>query len=136
MKAKYFLTVLIAFILVAVLGLHTENASAVGGMSICPSARGYAQMTYDSESGEVVLYGGQAGAWDDPSAENYETWLFDPETYIWTQMDTSIQSIPSGWSGGDIIHNCPSCRYDNAHASTAYCFLAGSTFVHQRRAGR
>jgi hypothetical protein len=110
MKAKYFLTALIAFTLMAMLGLHTGNASAVDGMSMSPSARGYAQMTYDSESGQVVLYGGQTGTWGDPNAENYETWLFDPETNIWTQMDTSTQSIPNGWSGGDMTYNSKADR--------------------------
>ena len=87
--------------------------TAGGIMSISPTARGYAHMTYDSESGQVVMFGGQTGEWGDPSAQSFETWLFNPETNVWTQMPSSNNApdtIPSGCGGGDMTYNSKADR--------------------------
>jgi hypothetical protein len=87
--------------------------TAGDSMSISPAARGYAHMTYDSESGQVVLFGGQTGEWGDPNAQSYETWLFNPETNAWTQMPSSNNppdSLPSGWTAGDMTYNSKADR--------------------------
>ena len=87
--------------------------TAGDSISILPTARGYAQMTYDSESGQVVLFGGQTGEWGDPAAQNFETWLYNPETNVWTQMPSSKNppdSLPSGWTAGDMTYNSKADR--------------------------
>ena len=53
---------------------------------LSPSPRGYHQMAYDSKLNSIVLFGGQTGnIFQDPTAFNGETWMFDPETGIWTE---------------------------------------------------
>src|SRR5512138_820509 len=85
MKTKFLLTGFVALVLVATLGWNSSRA-----MELSPTARGYHQMTYDSESGLVVLYGGQTGYWLDPAQQSQETWTFDPDTSVWTQMFPAV----------------------------------------------
>ena len=81
-------------------------ATAMSAFNVSPSARAYHQMTYDSESGLVVLYGGQTGVWGDPTSLNHETWLFDPNTNMWTKkLDNDLETNPGGSCGGDMIYN-------------------------------
>ena len=51
-----------------------------------PEARGAHSMAYDSESKQMIMFGGTAG---DPSIQENkktDTWAFDPVTYQWKQM--------------------------------------------------
>jgi hypothetical protein len=98
MKTRFFLTVFVVLALVTIIG-WTEGAA----MSPSPAARAYHQMTYDSESGLVILYGGQTGYWLDPTQMSHETWAFDPETNVWTQMSPDVS--PGGSSGGDMTYD-------------------------------
>ena len=78
--------------------------TAGDAMDTSPAARAYHQMAYDSESGLVVMYGGQTGNFfEDPSQFSHETWVLDPEKYIWTQLFPSAS--PEGSSGGDMTYN-------------------------------
>lgn len=77
--------------------------TAVDVMDTSPMARTYHQMAYDSESGQVVLYGGQTVALGDSIQPNRETWLLDPYTRIWTKMNPT--DTPGGFSGGDMTYN-------------------------------
>jgi len=78
--------------------------TASDGMDTSPAARAYHQMAYDSESGLVVMYGGQTGNFfQDPSLSSYETWIMDPETSTWTQMFPD--TYPEGSGGGDMAYN-------------------------------
>lgn len=106
MKPKFILTVLLVLAFVIPFALYTRSASAASVES--PVARGYHQMTYDSESGLVILYGGQTGYWQDPTQSSYETWSFDPETNIWTERFPSVS--PGGYSGGDMTYDSKSDR--------------------------
>jgi hypothetical protein len=100
MKTKFLLTGFAALVLVATLGWNWNSSRA---MEISPTARGYHQMTYDSESGLVILYGGQTGYWLDPAQQSHETWTFDPDTSMWTQMLPDVS--PGGSSGGDMTYD-------------------------------
>jgi Galactose oxidase, central domain len=91
--------VLITGVVVAMLMFPIAGDS----MGISPTARGYGQMTYDSESEQVVLYGGQTGYWQDPTQQSHETWIFEPESNVWTQMKPS--DTPRGCCGGDMTYN-------------------------------
>ena len=73
-----------------------------------PSARAYSQMTYDSESKLVILYGGQTGAWSDPTQWNHETWVFDAEESVWTQKSPFV--IPGGSLGGSMTYDSKADR--------------------------
>ena len=106
MKPKLFLTVFIMLALVLPLARYTRSVSAETGES--PAARGYHQMTYDTESQRVVLYGGQTGYWLDPIYQNHETWLFDPETNTWTKK--SPATSPGGFGGGDMTYDSKADR--------------------------
>jgi hypothetical protein len=77
-------------------------------MNLSPSARGYSQMTYDSNSGQIVLYGGQTGYWLDPTQLNHETWLYDPDGNVWKQMNPT--NVPDGCCGGDMAYNSKADR--------------------------
>jgi hypothetical protein len=78
-------------------------ATAGSAFSTLPSPRGYHQMAYDSESGLVILYGGQTGPWQDPASWNHETWSFDPELEKWVQLSPSTN--PDGFGGGDMVYD-------------------------------
>lgn len=52
-------------------------------IALNPSPRGYVNMAYDSESKQVILFGGQTGDVRDTSGE---TWAFDVTTQTWTEM--------------------------------------------------
>ena len=104
MKTKFFLTVLVALMLVSTLGWSSSRA-----MGVSPTARGYHQMTYDTESERVIVYGGQTGNFFlDPIHLSHETWSFDPESNMWTQM--SPATSPGGSSGGDMTYDSKADR--------------------------
>jgi N-acetylneuraminic acid mutarotase len=74
-----------------------------------PSARSYAQMTYDSESGLVVLYGGGfSGDYQDPATWSHETWTYNPRTNVWKQKFPA--ATPGGHSGGDMTYDSKADR--------------------------
>jgi hypothetical protein len=99
MKNRFFLTAFVVLALVAILG-WTEGTA----MGTSPTARGYHQMTYDTESKRVILYGGQTGnIFLDLTYLSHETWSFDPESNAWTQM--SPDASPGGSSGGDMTYD-------------------------------
>ena len=76
--------------------LPTASPTAVPELN--PSARGYVSMAYDSESQQVILFGGQTG--DYRKAENYsgETWAYDIAAKTWTNMNPAV-SPPAGGAG-------------------------------------
>lgn len=62
-------------------------------IALNPSPRGYIRMAYDSESKQVILFGGLTG---DPSkleSINGETWAFDVTTQTWTEMRPSESPV-------------------------------------------
>jgi N-acetylneuraminic acid mutarotase len=63
-----------------------------------PSPRGYVSMAYDSESNQVILFGGQTGVYTDPANDNDETWAFDVTSNTWKEMKPSV-SPPAGAAG-------------------------------------
>lgn len=102
MKKIGFLTVLISAVIVLL------PLTAAAPIEVFPSARGYSQMTYDSESNQVVLFGGSTGYWLDPAHQNRETWLYNPGNNIWTKMNPA--NIPDGSSGGDMVYDSKADR--------------------------
>ena len=82
--------------------------TAGDGVNTSPSARGYHQMAYDSESGLVILYGGQTGYWLDPAFQNHKTWSFNPKSEKWKEMSPDV--IPGGFAGGDMAYDSESDR--------------------------
>jgi hypothetical protein len=82
--------------------------TAGSSLNEMPMGRGYSQMTYDSESKQVVLYGGSTGYWLDPIHQNRETWLYDPVINIWEKMNPV--NIPDGSSGGDMVYDSKADR--------------------------
>lgn len=104
MKTRFFLTVF--FVLALAVTLEWHKGTAMGSS---PTARGYHQMAYDTESQRVILYGGQTGNFFlDPVHLSHETWSFTPDTKVWTQM--SPISSPGGSSGGDMTYNSKADR--------------------------
>lgn len=80
-----------------------------GAAGISPNAGGYTQMAYDSESGLVVLYGGQkTGDYLDPANYLHETWTFDSIAHAWTQMFPAAS--PGGSSGGSMTYDSKADR--------------------------
>ena len=57
-----------------------------------PAARGYHQMTYDTESNRVILFGGEVGF---PPPLLNDTWSYTLATNTWTKM-APAQSPPPG----------------------------------------
>jgi len=51
-----------------------------------PSARAYASLAYDSESGQAIMFAGQTGDPFDPKGFSGATWAYDVVTNNWTQM--------------------------------------------------
>ena len=103
MKTRFLLTAFLTLALISTLGWRSSRA-----MGVSPTARGYHQMTYDSESGLVILYGGQTGYWLDPAQQSHETWSLDPDTNMWTQMSPVVS--PGGSSGGDMTYDSKADR--------------------------
>jgi N-acetylneuraminic acid mutarotase len=77
--------------------------TAADPADLSPSPRGYHQMTFDTESNRIVLFGGQTGYWRDPAQVSRETWVFDPETAQWTQMFPDVS--PDISAGGDMTYD-------------------------------
>src|SRR5512145_3445312 len=99
MKTRFFLTVF--FVLALLVTLEWNKSIAMG---TSPTARGYHQVTYDTESKRVIVYGGQTGNFfQDPIYLSHETWSFDPDTNIWTLMSPAVS--PGGSSGGDMTYD-------------------------------
>jgi hypothetical protein len=102
MKTARFVSVLAIAVCISLL------LTAANTLNPSPIARGYSQMTYDSNSGKVVLYGGQIGAWQAPNSLSYDTWLFDPITKVW--VEKSPPTSPGGSGGGDMTFNSKADR--------------------------
>lgn len=95
------LAICVAMLLVPLTAGAAASASPTGG--------GYAQMAYDSESGLVILYGGQkTGDYQDPANYLHETWTFDPITHVWTQVFPAVS--PGGSSGGSMTYDSQADR--------------------------
>jgi len=71
-----------------------------------PRARGIFSMAYDSESGRVILFGGELGELFGPSGSSI--WSYDPMTHQWAQMSPSQQV--SGRNGHDMAYDIESDR--------------------------
>ena len=102
MKKASILSVCIFAVILLLLTTASDSFSA------SPSPRGYHQMAYDSESGLVILYGGQTGPWREPASWNHETWSFDPESEKWTELFPGTS--PDGFGGGDMAYDSESDR--------------------------
>ena len=102
MKTARFVSILAITVIMFLLLTAGDN------MSLAPTARGYSQMTYDSEAGQVVLYGGQIGYWQDPNSLIHDTWIFDPITNEW--VEKSPNNIPGGCCGGDMTYDSKADR--------------------------
>jgi hypothetical protein len=74
------------FIVVGIMLIGLLIVGAAAAESTIPSPRGYVSLAYDAESQQVVLFGGQTGPWRLRTSVNGETWAFDVNTNIWTQM--------------------------------------------------
>lgn len=74
-----------------------------------PSARGYVSMAYDSESGQVILFGGQVGdIFTNLGNYNGETWAYDVATNEWKNMNPSDAPPPS--SASSLVYDVESDR--------------------------
>jgi N-acetylneuraminic acid mutarotase len=86
-----------------------------------PSARGYVSMAYDSESDQIILFGGQTGSGGQYSSE---TWAYDVATNKWTEMKPPAG--PSKRAAADLAYDAESDRmimFDGVNADTwAYDF--------------
>ena len=102
MKNLRFFRILIFAVIILLL------LTACSKPSVPPTARGYHQMSYDSESGRIVVYGGQTGDFSDETHNSYETWLFDPKSNGWTQK--SPPATPGGFTGGDMTYDSKADR--------------------------
>lgn len=74
-----------------------------------PSPRGYISMAYDSESKQVILFGGATGDENDPANYSGETWAFDVATQIWTEMKPP-KSPSARSSSGSMVYDSESDR--------------------------
>ena len=61
-----------------------------------PSSRGFVSMAYDSESKQVILFGGSTGDETDPANYSDETWAFDIMAQTWTEMKPPEAPSPRG----------------------------------------
>jgi hypothetical protein len=68
-----------------------------------PQARGLHAMTYDTESHQVILFGGQTGDSEMTYNMNGETWSFDVATSLWQKMSPGIMPAPA--AGGDMTYD-------------------------------
>lgn len=70
-----------------------------------PSPRGYVNMAYDSESGQIILFGGQTGS---IGKNSDETWAYDVTTNEWINMHPSESPHPG--SAGSLVYDVESDR--------------------------
>lgn len=73
-----------------------------------PSPRGYISMAYDSESKQVILFGGQTGDFQDPANYSSETWAYDVTTQTWTDMKPA--EAPSAKAAAELAYDAESDR--------------------------
>ena len=86
-----------------------------------PSPRGYISMAYDTESKQVILFGGQTGDFDFPENYSGETWAFDLATQTWTEMKPA--TAPSPRAAANLTYDAESDRvilYGGALVYTTY----------------
>lgn len=74
-----------------------------------PSSRGYVSMAYDSESKQVIMFGGITG--NEHEIENYssETWAFDVVAQSWTEKSPPESPGPRSTFGG-MVYDAESDR--------------------------
>lgn len=73
-----------------------------------PSPRGYVSMAYDSESKQVILFGGQTGDFTDPANFSDETWAYDVATNTWKNMKPPL--APKSGGAGSLGYDVESDR--------------------------
>ena len=96
-----------------------------------PSPRHYAPMTFDSRSGQVILFGGWGGAYGDTALN--DTWAFDPGTNLWTNRSpathpelygnapgTAAMVYNSRWDRVILVGGCSSRPCFNPNATWSY----------------
>ena len=59
-----------------------------------PAPRSYSSMTYDSARQRLILFGGVTGPSEEPLDD---TWAFDLESHIWTELDPDNPPSARGW---------------------------------------
>jgi len=87
-----------------------------------PSPRGHVSMAYDSESKQVILFGGQTGDFNkqdipfsgptmdfaNPGIFSDETWAYDVTTNIWKEMKPPL--APDAGAAGSLVYDVESDR--------------------------
>jgi hypothetical protein len=73
-----------------------------------PSPRGYTSMAYDTESDQVILFGGSTGNYLKASSLNGETWAYNASANKWTEMKPS--SGPSKRAAPELVYDTESDR--------------------------
>lgn len=80
--------------------------------ALSPSARYSQTMAYDTSADRVILFGGHVGPYQDDGSEDSlganETWAYDLNSNIWTNMNPS--SKPTGRSGHAMAYDAQAHR--------------------------
>lgn len=69
-----------------------------------PDARGYAQMVFHAPSGQMILFGGESNR----RTQFEETWTFDVQTRVWSEVD--VENHPSKAGGSSSAYDSESDR--------------------------
>lgn len=92
-----------------------------------PSPRGYVSMAYDSESKQVILFGGQTGDFRKSSNFSDETWAYDVVAQTWVNMKPAVS--PQAGGAGSLAYDVESDRII-LYGNTNVLFTSGDTWAY------
>ena len=103
------------------------TASPTVMLELNPSPRGYVSMAYDSESKQVILFGGQTGDFRKSSNFSDETWAYDVVAQTWANVKPAVS--PQAGAAGSLAYDVESDRII-LYGNTNVLFTSGDTWAY------
>jgi N-acetylneuraminic acid mutarotase len=103
------------------------TASPTVTFELNPSPRGYVSMAYDSESKQIIMFGGQTGEFGDSANFSDETWAYDVVAQTWANMKPAVS--PQAGAAGSLAYDVESDRVI-LYGNTRVLSVSGETWAY------